>query len=325
MADAPKESKDQRRARFNREGRQFLKDGQAHLITPQHQAAMDYFTRKDANKNARRKNFAEEGAGGTTVRASGESKATNIKAEKAAKAYQFDSEKINKTYGKINKRLPDLAEENPRYSRFLPTSNQKKTEINNDYTHHDALAAMGDDLSYSLDDAHDAGVLHSKDAVNIDNALDAGHKARFAARIAHETGRVNEAKNLMTSAAGHYYSAAVQMQAKGIKMHADLPKFINNIAKNYVGETRAGFGAQPHKNFIRPTYTSLKPAAKSAEKAAEKPVDAKQLNEAGKKIESEWVEPKESQYGDTLDEGPAVSSSDVMSQQLKAQGYGDHY
>lgn len=251
------ESKDQRRARLNREGKEFLKTGQEHLITDQHRTAMDYMARKRAADNARRNTEKSVGDGGSSVRAKGTGVVKDEKAKAAIQAFDYDPQKRDKAYEKISKKLPDVVDVLPRKAVFLTqTRSIRKGAINADNSHHTAIATVADHLSDLLEKAEDSGSLHSKDTTSIDSALEQAYRSITASNGFHDMGQVNDAKVHMESAATNLLSAATQLSSKGVNVHPEIPKLINNIHQGYVRSSVPGEGAMPHVGFQPPKEKS---------------------------------------------------------------------
>lgn len=252
-----KESKDQRRARLNREGKEFLKTGQEHLVTEQHRNAMEYFKRKDTAKNERRRVEASVGAGEVTKRATGESTpSTGSTAQ-----MPIPGEKRDRIYSKLSKQIKSMGEDNPRLEGYASALSPKVRSIklgaiNEDDTHHAAMATIADHLSDKLEEADVKGILHSKDSTHIDSALGQAYASIHRSNTSHNSGQVNDAKVHMESAAQNLHSAATQMAAKGVSLHPKILEAIKQSSQGYVSSTIAGTGAMPHPTFQPPKAKS---------------------------------------------------------------------
>jgi hypothetical protein len=260
MADeVKKETKDQRKARLNREGRAFLKSGDHHLITPQHQTAMDYFTRKRSNDDRRSRAEQSLGTGEPrTKKATGEVNLSGSSAQLPVPGAQRD-----KVFKKIAKQIRLRGEENPG-SKYAGIATEtaprlrlnKLGAINEDDTHHSAMATIADHLSDKLEESEYHGILHSKDTTAIDSALTQAYKSLHESELAHNGGQVNDAKVHMESAHRNLYSAATQLKGKGVELHPALISGIKTTAEGYIKSTRPGEGAMPHPGFRPPKQRS---------------------------------------------------------------------
>lgn len=330
------ESKDQKRARLNREGKAMIKEGRHSDITPQHQTAMDYFFRKDRGKNIRRTLVSEEGAGTVGSKATGTAASTNVAAVEATKGFERNRGKDDRAYRKIGILARDVAASRGPKSEFRDVGTRKLNPRSAPYAlnyndehpdstpEHASMATIGELLSNKLDDAHDSGKLLSHHTINIDNALTAGHDAFMNSAIAHEKGLIGQAKHYMEAARGHFHSATVQMRAKGIDLHPGIEGALKTISERYTGSSVPGQGAMPHENWKMPPSQPQKPLE---ERTAKKP-EEKSLNSLSKNIEAEYKLNRK--HGNTSEDfestlEPEYTSENAMSQQLKSQGYGAHF
>ena len=260
MADeVKKETKDQRRQRLNREGKAFLKSGDHHLITEQHQNAMDYMARKNSTKNERIR--AEKNLGTGEPRAK---KATGeVAPSGSTAALPVSGAQRDKVFKKLAKEIRIRGEENPK-SKYAGIATavaprlrlNKLGAINEDNTHHAYMSTIADVLSDHLEKAEYQGILHSKDTTSIDNALTQAYKSLHDSENAHNGGQVNDAKVHMESAHRNLHSAATQLKDKGVELHPSLIDAIKTTAEGYIKSTRPGEGAMPHPGFRPPKQRS---------------------------------------------------------------------
>lgn len=311
------ESKDARRTRLKNEGKALIAAGRHSEITPQHQSAMDYFARKNASKGAKVKeaNAAKQTEGAST----GLLQATS-------QAYIPEAAKGD-VHAKIGKTLASYGSKLGTVTRRLRTSTP--LAINEDTTHHAALGTIGDHLSEKLEQAHDNGQLHARDAINIDQALRLGHTHLEHSNNAHDRGYIEDAKVHMHHAANSYYSAATQMEAKGIVLHksgANVGGMAKDIASQYSTSTLPGYGAMPHEGYdkkLRParrhsvagSSTSERELAQkdAAEIAAPKKQTRRAISDLSKSFESDHPDLDTSGY----DREPSATTHSVMGSQLR--------
>lgn len=301
MADEVKESKDKRRSRFNREGKEFLKNGQNHLVTPQHQTAMDYFGRKDGGKNERRRVEAGTGQGSRTMAAAGDSVKAAGTASLPVPAAQRD-----KVFKKLSKVISERGQEDPSFAGRANILSPKKRlnrlgAINEGNVHHAAMATIADILSEKQEEAEVHGILHSRDTKSIDNSLTQAYKSLHHSEYAHDTGQVNDAKVHMASAHTNLHDVATQLQNKGVDVHPDTIRALKTTAEGYIKSTRPGEGAMPHPGFRPPKERSatvrldpddIKPGP-NARKVSGKPLSSS--------VDNSWTE----------DESDGVNNNDT--------------
>lgn len=280
------ESKDQRRARLNREGREFIKSNQPHLVTEQHQNAMDYMTRKNAGKTLKRQEARAGGEGGKSVRAAGTGKVESKDLQRKISGHQFNSKKVDAAYRELSRGAATIAD-NYMPSKAVVSEQPRELKsgaINTDSTHHAAMGTIGDHISDALEKAHDSGELKSKDSASIDQALRQGYKSLERSNTAHDNGRVEDAKVHMEAAHVGFHSAATQLADKGVAISPKTVNALKTTANNYMRSTTAGEGAMPHAKFdpmLKRTAPKSVSAAEPTKKAGSKDISrlSKQFEE----------------------------------------------
>lgn len=278
------ESKDQKRARLNREGREFIKSGQPHLVTEQHQRAMDYMTRKNTGKTIKRQEERTGGEGGKSVRAAGTGKVESTDLQTKISQHQFNPEKTDASYRELSRGAATMAKDYvPSKAVFEEQPRElKQGAINTDSTHHAAMGTIGDHISDALEKAHDSGKLMSHDTVPIDQALTQGYRSLERSNAAHDSGRVEEAKVHMDSAHNSFHSAATQLADKGVTIHPNTVSALKKTAEGYTSSTTAGEGAMPHPKFD-PMLKRTEP--KAVKLPAEAKTSSKDITRLSKQFE----------------------------------------
>lgn len=131
--------------------------------------------------------------------------------------------------------------------------------LNEDSTHHDAMAEAMYHLTDKVNDAP------SHITKNIDNMLAKGTDSLEASQSAHERGDVTAAKEHMQKAANHFSLATSEMGNRGILGNSSdkIKNFVKAQAHSYVSSTVPGTGAAPHEGFVPPKKKSVakKPAS----------------------------------------------------------------
>jgi hypothetical protein len=304
------ESKDQRRTRLKNEGKALLAAGRHNEVTPQHQAAMDYFTRKNASKSAKEK---EANAAKKTTSAISSDVIT-----KQSKGYIADP--ITLQGGREKAELIKGSVFSPQ-SRILSVNTRA---INEDNTHHAMMGTLADHLSSKLDEAHSSGKLLAEHAKNIDDRLSIAYQNLAKSNNAHDRGDVAGAKQHMEHAANAVYSAAAQMESKGIKLTSSPEKNIGAMALkvggDYIHSTTPGVGAMPHEKFRKRVgrYTVASGQEADAKPEPKSGTTAKTLASSYDSLPED-----DRDWSRASDYEPSATSGSVMRNQLKELGFGE--
>jgi hypothetical protein len=172
----------------------------------------------------------------------------------------------------ISKVKPQISK--PQEPEFTPTtfkgarartlSNFPNT-LNEDSTHHDAMAEAMYHLTDKLNDTP------SHITKNIDNMLAKGTDSLEASQNAHEKGDVTAAKEHMQKAANHFSLATSEMGNRGVLGNTSdkIKNFVKAQAHSYVSSTITGTGAAPHEEFVPPKKKSVTKKAISTTPSSE--------------------------------------------------------